>query len=100
MEQDLKYDDSRSTSGSATKRTHREDEESTSMDLDDLVSMISSKMKNLDTADSLQSLIAVFVDVLKCSFEEAAFFLDSVSNILDALLDLCHVRVYLSIVAY
>lgn len=48
------------------------------MDVDDLVSMISSKLENLETTDSLDSLIAVFVEVLKCKPEEASFFLDSV----------------------
>jgi hypothetical protein len=65
---------------SSGKRSHREEaRESSSMDVDDLVSMISSKLEHLDTSDSLESLIAVFMEVLKCSQKEAEFFLDSVS---------------------
>lgn len=51
------------------------------MDVDDLVSMISSKLEHLETCDSIDTLISVFVEVLKCTAEEAAFFLDSVSII-------------------
>mmetsp|Transcript_18497 Transcript_18497/g.30832 ORF Transcript_18497/g.30832 Transcript_18497/m.30832 type:complete len:261 (+) Transcript_18497:166-948(+) len=67
--------------GSSGKRSHRDDDhESATMDVDDLVSMISSKLEHLDTSDSVDSLIAVFMEVLKCSREEAAFFLDSAGN--------------------
>lgn len=64
------------------KRQHSDkSEEASSMDVDDLVTMISTKLENLETSDSIDSLIAVFMEVLKCNYEEAAFFLDSVSGI-------------------
>lgn len=67
--------------GSSGKRSHRdESQDAGAMDVDDLVSMISSKLEHLDTSDSLDSLIAVFMEVLACSREEAAFFLDSAGN--------------------
>jgi hypothetical protein len=65
--------------GSSGKRQHHDEASSGMMDVDDLVSMISSKLENLDTSDSFESLVAVIVEVLKCTSEEAAFFLDSVS---------------------
>jgi hypothetical protein len=50
------------------------------MEVDDLVCMIAAKLEQLDTSDSIESLISVFVEVLKCSTEEAKFFIDSANN--------------------
>lgn len=75
--EEVKHDNSFQERGSSGKRSHREN---ASLDVEDLVSVISSKLERLNTSDSLDSLIAVFVEVLKCKPEEAAFFLDSASN--------------------
>lgn len=63
----------------SAKRRHEEGG-SSSMEVDDLVSAISSKLAQLETTDSLETRIAVFVEVLACGPEEASFFLDSANN--------------------